>query len=270
MRTRTMNKGVTPYAWYITELIKKNNIFEKYNSVSSTRANNSWNHHGEKRLKFPKLLLNFIYKSWDDIFDSDSQLWAIKENVIQDITHFLDENTHLCEYAWKGIFQQYINESFCSYPQNDMDAIKIRDCYLKQLSEFIKRFDIFTTNYHDYYKDRMKKFIIKHKIMNFMKRLRPILLFVNRYYYQIFSFSNISLIKSILYRSNTFYETIGDHLTSPLISYHVNDAKYLELIRITMRRTSDLVSNKNHFKFVGLVLNNLFCKDVALRITEYI
>ena len=88
-----------------------------------------------------------------------------------------------------------------------------------------------------------------------MKRLRPMLLFVNRYYYQIFSFSNISLIKSILYRSNTFYETIGDHLTSPLISYHVNDAKYLELIRITMRRTSDLVSNKNHFKFEGAFLN---------------
>jgi hypothetical protein len=263
-----MNKGSTPSQWYVTELNKKLNIFSEYGSRCATFANNSWNHRGEKKLVFIELLIHFTSNKWDNIFHSDSKFWAIKENVISDITSFQDINPHLVEYSWKGIVQQYINESFYNH-QGD-DRIDIRKYYLKQMSDFIKQFDIFIIKYNNTYDTRKNKFILKYKTLNHMKNLRPILLFMNRYFYHIFSFSKVSLIKCISSKTKMFHETLVNHLTSPRMLYDTNETHYLKLMLGTMRRTSDLLSNKNHFNFVGLVLNNLFCKDIALCITEYI
>ena len=97
MRTRSMNKGIAPFEWYNIELNKRLDAFSNYSSYISNNANNCWNYRGDKKLKFIELLLNFIYIKWDDIFDSDSKLWAIKTNVISDVTCFLDSNIHLTE-----------------------------------------------------------------------------------------------------------------------------------------------------------------------------
>lgn len=263
-----MNKGATPYQWYVTELDKKLHIFNQYYKSSSTLANNCWNHRGEKKFQFIELLIHFIYDQFDNIFYSDSKFWMIKDNIITDITNFLHENTNIAEYAWKGIFQQYINESF--HDDHGDNRIQIRDYYLKQLSDFIKQFDIFIIKYNINYENCKKKFIIKYKTINHMKNLRPILLFMNRNFYHIFSFSKVTLIKCISTKTRMFHETIVSHLTSPLISYDTNETHYLKLMLSTMRLTSDLIITKNHFNFVGLVLNNLFCKDIALCITDYI
>ena len=113
MITRSMNKGATPYQWYVTELDKKLHIFNQYYKSSSTLANNCWNHRGEKKFQFIELLIHFIYDQFDNIFYSDSKFWMIKDNIITDITNFLHENTNIAEYAWKGIFQHSFYVSQC-------------------------------------------------------------------------------------------------------------------------------------------------------------
>ena len=99
MRTRSMNKCSTPSQWYVTELDKKLNIFNDYYLSSSTLANNSWNHRGEKKFQFIELLIHFIYNKFDNIFHSDSKLWMIKDNIITDITNFIHENMNLAEHV---------------------------------------------------------------------------------------------------------------------------------------------------------------------------
>jgi hypothetical protein len=264
-----------PFNYYSIELIKKLEEFSVYYYSSSTLAMNSWNRRGEKKLLFTDLLIQFINNYWDIIFDSDSKLWRIKPLVISDINQFISEYNiqivvmNLYEQEWIGIIKQYINQSFVSSP--DVDCIYTRDYYLNQLDVFYTQFQLFYTDYNEQYSARMDKFILKYKTMKHMKLFRPILLFMNHYFYHIFSFHKISLIRGIVTRAKMFGETIQTHLNyTSNITYNEDNTQYLHLTFNTIQRTCELVCNNNHFIFVGLVLNHLFNTDIALYISEYI
>lgn len=270
----------TPSQKFSPYLRKLNSHLTKYNQFKTkvkTYGENLWKHRGETKNSDAEILLKCIELNWNNIFVNDSELLNIKNRCVEEISIFLTENQELCEYVWATIIKQHIDNSAYDYQQNnqiDVENIRfIKEQYLSGLHKLRILYSIAKVEYDKEYSFRKRQYINKYVIMSRLENIRPLFLYINKNYYKLFDFTNSykSFLRNILHQITNNSQIITDLLNSSIcdIKFNKSERNYMILANKTLQKTCNLINSKYTYK-VGLVLNRLFNKDIALTITEYL
>lgn len=276
----TTSVNETPSKKFSPYIRKLNSHLTKYNQFKTkvkTYGENSWNHRGETKNSDAEILLKCIELNWNNIFVNDSELLNIKKRCVEEISIFLTENQELCEYVWATIIKQHIDNSAYDYHKNnkvDIENIKyIKKDYMNGLDKLRILYSIAKDEYDKEYSFRKRQYINKYVIMSRLENIRPLFLYINKNYYKLFDFTNSykSFLQDVLHQTKNNSQIITDLLNSSKYDIKLNktERNYMILTNKTLQKTCNLINSKYTHK-VGLVLNRLFNKDIALTITEYL
>ena len=256
------------------EIIEKSfDDYKTYRIGHKYRSEVEWNLSGIKALHYSKLLIIYINDEWDNTFTRDSSTLYIKYCVINDIQDFNAQTESLCEHTWKNIIKQYIKSAQCGYSGDGCDdMVELNEYYLNQLEIFINKFDENLSKYKTKYDEHKSHFISKYIMLGHLNQLYPIYTLINRDYYNIYSFdtTRITFLKTIKHSCIGFIESIELAL-SPFnkIKYNKTEREHMKKIITIFEKTQSLLGTSNS-NFIGCILTRLFCKDIALAISDYI
>lgn len=277
----TTSVNETPSQKFSPYLRKLNSHLTKYNQFNrkiKIYGENSWNHRGETKNSDAEILLKCIELNWNNIFDNDPELLNIKDRCVKEISIFLTENQELCQYVWATIIKQHIDISIYLYQKNnnvDIENIRfIKKDYMNGLDKLRILYSIAKVEYDKEYSFRKRQYINKYVIMSRLENIRPLFLYINKNYYKLFDFTNSykSFIRNLLHIININSQIITELLNSSIcgrIKFNEPERNYMILTNKTLQKTCNLINSKYTHK-VGLVLNRLCNKDIALTITEYL
>jgi hypothetical protein len=270
----------TPSQKFSLYIIKLNSHLTKYNEFKTKvkiYGENSWNHRGEPKKFYAEILLKCIELNWNNIFVNEPELLNIKDRCVQEISIFLTENQELCQYVWATIIKQHIDISTYHYQKNnkvDIENIRIiKKDYLNGLERLRSLFSIAKDEYDKEYSFRKRQYINKYVVMSRLENIRPLFLYINKNYYKLFDFTNSykSFLRNLLHQIKNNSQIITDLLNSSICGIKFNELErnYMILANKTLQQTCNLINSKYTYT-VGLALNRLFNKDIALTITEYL
>lgn len=238
------------YAQYITHHYGTNAV-NKIIQKTQAKYTQIWNI--THNTKLFQIFSHLIYEQFHKIFTKG--LFNIHHEVFE---YFCDPSNFINYQEWYDTFYDVLrNAENNYYPPHMQPHPRL---FIMLIGQFHALHEIEVNQHYNNKKIFVRTAIIMAKV----KIIRSLHLFVNRNYYKIFSFSIISILKTI--HHNTF-KHINDITTFIIPSGHfdIDKLQYLNLAITTFKKGSH-----RHSHFIGSILNRLFCKDIALYICHFI
>jgi len=249
-----MHKFMQPtYYNYIKHMNDRFGIDAMNVIIKKTRTHytNIWGNDEDKKIRIIFILL--LKEHFYSIFPKG--LFNIHDEVLN---YFTDDYNFYGYAEWYNIFYDILRDA--EYQICDLNNTQRTDTF----REFINKFDtLYNTAIDELYKKK-KKFIHSAVVMAKVKHVRSLHLFINRYYYEIFSFKCIPLLNNIYTNRDKHINDITSFII-PSYDFDKEQRNYLLLTLTTIKKGPFGMSH-----FIGCVLNRLFYKDIALYICDFI
>lgn len=255
-RTKKHNNTIIPsgvYYDYYKHIHKKFGYIAMDNIINESKVKYEtiWNN-TEKHKRF-QIFSQLLSEEFHNIFTKGIF------NIHDEVYNYFRQANNFSDYTdWSNTIYDVFSDA-----ENNM-CIQNKQPTTRNFIVIIRQFHtLHEMKLQEHYKNK-KKFIKSAIVMVKVQHIRALHLFINRNYYKIFSFKLIPFIQNFY---NNRFKHMNDINTFiiPSGDFDKNRCKYL-LLSINTFKKGPL----GHAHFIGLVLNRLFCKDIALYICDFI